>query len=195
MVCTGKGGRVNFDPNEVPGLTKNRPCRSIPRHVGNGAKMHFWKHAAHLACLALALGAATPAGANLALETQTFVERVITDINGSARRVLVPADRIAPGDSLVFVVAWRNTGRRPVRGGALTNGIPGRVLIDAADPAMDVSIDGGRRWGRLDQLWLPTPLGGTRRATAQDVTHVRWPVPATIAPGQGGRISYRGIVR
>ncbi len=157
--------------------------------------MHFRTHAA---AMALAF-ATTPAVANapsgLALDTQTFVERVTTDINGRARRTLAPADRVAPGDNLVFVVVWRNEGRRPIRGGALTNGIPDSIRIEPGDRVMEVSTDGGQRWGRLDQLWLPTPLGGTRRATAEDVTHIRWPVPATIAPGQGGRISYRGVVR
>lgn len=151
-----------------------------------------------MACLALAASTA-PAIANaptgLALDTQTYVERVTTDINGRARRILAPADRIAPGDSLVFVVAWRNDSQRAVRGGALTNSVPDSIRIDPADRAMEVSIDGGQRWGRLDRLWLPTPLGGSRRATAEDVTHVRWPVPTTIAPGQSGRISYRAIVR
>lgn len=145
------------------------------------------------------LAAASPASGNaqagIALDTQMFVERVTTDVNGRARRILMEADRAARGDSLVFVVNWRHDGGQPVSGIALTNIVPDRVRIDPADAAMLVSVDGGVRWGRLDQLWLPTPLGGTRRATAEDVTHVRWTMPGRIAPGQSGRISYRGTVR
>ncbi|MEJ7925191.1 hypothetical protein WG908_00305 [Sphingobium sp. AN641] len=145
------------------------------------------------------LGAASPASGNtqagIAIDTHMFVERVTTDVNGRARRILMEADRAERGDSLVFVVNWRHAGAQPVSGIALTNIVPGRVLIEPADEAMLVSVDGGVRWGRLDQLWMPTQLGGTRRAMAEDVTHVRWTMPGRIAPGQSGRMSYRGTAR
>ncbi|MDI1294804.1 MAG: hypothetical protein PSY12_02815 [bacterium] len=129
------------------------------------------------------------------IDTRMFVERVRTDVNGRARRILASADRAGPGDQLIFVMDWRNAGRRPVRGFALTTPVPRGASPDLTDPAMWVSVDGGAHWGRLDQLWLPTPLGGTRRATAEDVTHVRWMLADAISPGQAGRLSYRAMVR
>lgn len=166
----------------------------------NGAEMRFQHMIGTMGALvAAALGATMPSAtahaAALSLDTRMFVEHVITDINGRARRVLRAADRLSPGDTLVVVVDWRNRADRAMSGIAVTNAIPGRLRVDPADPAMLVSVDGGATWGRLDQLWLPTPLGGTRRATAEDVTHIRWTMPGTIAPGQGGRIAYRATVR
>jgi hypothetical protein len=143
---------------------------------------------------AVASQAATPHH-DIRFDTQMFVERVNTDINGRARRVLAPADRAGRGDQLIFVVNWRNEGVRPVRGFAVTNPVPRGAKIDPADPDMLVSVDGGARWGRLDRLWLPTPLGGTRRALASDVTHVRMIVTDPISPGESGRLSYRAIMR
>lgn len=124
-----------------------------------------------------------------------FVERVSTDLNGRERRVLASPDRLAAGDQLIFVVNWRNVSDREIRGVALTNSVPRGARIDPGDPQMQVSVDGGESWGRLDQFWLPTPLGGTRRAVAADVTHVRWRLPAAISPGETGRLSYRAVVR
>jgi hypothetical protein len=60
---------------------------------------------------------------------------------------------------------------------------------------MQVSVDGGQRWGRLEELWLPTPLGGTRRAVPEDITHVRWTMPTRLSPGETARLSYRATMR
>jgi hypothetical protein len=73
--------------------------------------------------------------------------------------------------------------------------LPAGARLEAAAQGAIVSVDGGNRWGRLDQLWMPTPLGGVRRATIEDVTHVRWRLTQQIAPGAAGRVSYRTTSR
>jgi uncharacterized repeat protein (TIGR01451 family) len=152
-----------------------------------------------LALAGMAAWAAMPhfamARPELRMETQMFVERVHTDINGRARRTLASTSRAAPGDQIVFVVNWRNEGREPVQGIALTNPVPRGTLLTTADPSMQVSVDGGQRWGRLEDLWLPTPLGGTRRAVPADITHVRWNIPTRLSPGETARLSYRATMR
>lgn len=149
--------------------------------------------------LALATGvmATQPAGAQPAIRlgTQTFVERISTDINGRARRTLASADRVGSGDTLIVIVHWRNDGAQPVRDFAVTRAVPRGARPDISDPHMQVSVDGGGHWGRLDQLWLPTPLGGARRAVAEDVTHMRWQLPQAVQPGRTGRLSYRAVMR
>lgn len=129
------------------------------------------------------------------LAAQTFVEKVTTDVNGNERRVLTAPRQITRGDRLVFVVRYRNDGHAPVDGFALTNPIPASLRVDPNHPDMQVSVDNGRNWGRLAGMTIATPLGGVRRATADDVTHVRWMVPQAIRPGDEGRISYRATVR
>ncbi|WP_375197024.1 hypothetical protein [Sphingobium sp.] len=149
-----------------------------------------------LIALACALAPQTGlAGQDIRLDRQIFVERVSTDINGRARRTLESADRAGSGDQLIFVVNFRNEGNRPVRGLAVTNAVPRGTQLDLSDPAMQVSVDGGAHWGRLSDFWLPTPLGGTRRAVPADITHVRWTVPQELSPGESGRLSYRATVR
>src|SRR3546814_13434826 len=58
------------------------------------------------------------------LERQMFVERVSTDINGRARRVLENAGRAESGDQLIFVVNWRHAGNRTSRNLAVTKPVP-----------------------------------------------------------------------
>jgi hypothetical protein len=140
---------------------------------------------------------ATPAIAQqpIRLDTQMFVEQVTTDINGRPRRILTSIDRAEPGDQVIVVLQWRNEGRQSVRGQSIVRPVPRDARIDLSDPAMQLSIDGGQHWGRMDQLWLPTPLGGIRRAVATDITHIRWTLPPETAPGQTGRLSYRATIR
>nr|WP_088184002.1 hypothetical protein [Sphingobium sp. Z007] len=149
------------------------------------------------AALAVGLTVPQPAAAQPAMRlgTQTFVERVSTDINGRPRRTLASADRVGPGDTLIVIVHWRNEGAQPVRDFAVTRAVPPGARPDISDPHMQVSVDGGGHWGRLDQLWLPTPLGGVRRAVTEDVTHLRWRLTQAVQPGRTGRLSYRAVLR
>ncbi|MBB6122681.1 hypothetical protein [Sphingobium subterraneum] len=128
-------------------------------------------------------------------QAQSYVERTVTDVNGNQRRIIKAADRLEPGDRLIFIVRYRNSGSQPVNHFALTNAVSRHVSIDPTVPGMEVSVDGGRSWGTIDRLNVPSGLGGTRPAMAEDVTHVRWLVRAPLRPGDMGQISYRATVR
>ena len=53
-----------------------------------------------------------------------------------------------------------------------------------------VSTDGGRRWGTLETLRV-----GNRRATPEDVTHLRWRVSDADAAIGKGTFSFAAVVR
>ena len=55
---------------------------------------------------------------------------------------------------------------------------------------VEVSVDGGRTWGRLGVLKI-----GLRLASPEDVTHVRWRISPQLASQGRGQIAYAGIVR
>ncbi len=155
-----------------------------------------------LATLSMAIGLvplANPALAQtpqpVALSSTVFVEKVSNDLNGGERRILATPGQLGQGDKLVFVLRYRNAGPTPVSRFSVVNPVPQSVRVDTARQDMQVSVDGGRNWGRLDALTIRTPLGGTRRAIADDITHVRWTVNNPVSPGAGGQIAYRGVVR
>lgn len=148
-----------------------------------------------IAATALTLPVAAHARQPVSLSANVFLEKVDSDRSGHERRVLAVPGALEQGDRLVFLLRYRNDGGTPVSDFAVTNPVPASIRVDATDPAMLVSVDGGRNWGRLDQLEVRTPLGGIRRAVADDITHVRWTVRASVAPGDGGQIAYRGTVR
>jgi hypothetical protein len=90
---------------------------------------------------------------------------------------------------VVYVVSWYRMGGSG--GFTVTNPLPRTVYYQgSADGEEEVSIDGGKHWGKLDDLRI-----GTRIATPEDVTHVRWHVPANQAARGAGEITYSAIVR
>lgn len=135
-------------------------------------------------CLALP---AAPALANplVALDSAVFIERGMPQ----SGRLLEPAAQLSRGDRVVYVVNWTRMGGQG--GFTVTNPLPRAVAFQgSANGDEEVSIDGGRLWGKLGALRV-----GQRLATAEDVTHVRWRVAPALAARGAGSITYSGIVR
>lgn len=121
------------------------------------------------------------AASDVQLGSSVFVERTREE-----SRVLEPAIQLTRGDRVVTVLTWK----RAAPGGQFTvaNALPRTLYYQgSASDSEEVSIDGGRTWGRLGTL-----QSGGRFATAEDVTHVRWRVQSN---GSTGRIAYSAIVR
>lgn len=119
----------------------------------------------------------------------------VTMVDGHEKRALVEPDVVVPGDRLVFTTRYRNNTGQKVENIVVTNPIrPGIALAPDAAGALDVSVDGGKTWGKLAALKVADGQGGERPAASGDVTHVRW-VLATVAPGASGALSFNAIVR
>lgn len=147
-------------------------------------KIYAWAACA-LTGLAIALPLTAAAQPAVATDSAVYIERLQ---KGDTRR-LEPADRLSRGDRVVTIVSWY----RMAGDGAftITNPLPRAIAYQAsAEDEQQVSADGGRTWGRLGELRV-----GGRIATPEDVTHIRWRVPATRAARGQGRIAYSGIVR
>lgn len=137
------------------------------------------------ACTGSALSAEARCNSAIATASAVFVERVDA-LNG---RRLEPASMLARGDRVVTVVTWRRM--RGTGGFVLTNPLPARLAYQrSASDMQEVSVDGGRSWGRLEAMRVDG-----RQATPEDVTHVRWRIPASYAALGQGRIAYAGVVR
>lgn len=148
-------------------------------------KFYLWAGYA-LTGMAITLPAAASAQPAVATDSAVFVERSEA---GNLRR-LEPASRLSRGDRVVTVVNWYRMGGNG-GGFTITNPLPRAIAYQgSARDDQEVSVDGGRTWGRLGELRI-----GTRTATPEDVTHMRWRVPATSAARGQGRIAYSGIVR
>jgi len=141
------------------------------------------KHAALLLTMgAASLPAMAGAAERVTTDSAVYVERV----GESRSRSLEPVSTLRPGDRIVTVLTWKR--EAPGGGFTLTNPMPRPLYYQgSANSDEEVSVDGGRSWGRLGALRL-----GSRLATPEDVTHLRWRV---TSPGATGRIAYSAIVR
>lgn len=174
LVCDKAGARESG----VLGLVK-MVTRSIVLGAGSAAAL----------CAPMAAQAADA----VRFASDVFVERFVTAPGGGKSRILERADQLRQGDRVIFVVNWTALRRSEF---TVTNPMPRSVAFQrSVDGAEEVSVDGGRSWGRMEALTVRDPDGGVRSATPEDVTHLRWRVPGPLAQRGSGQLTYRGVVR
>lgn len=142
-----------------------------------------------------AAASAAPAGP-LQVTSKVLVESKQRAPDGTTRIALVPAKRAVPGDRVVFVLAYRNTGTQPLSNIVFDNPVPRGVAYRAPLPesaAPELSVD-GRAYGALDQLSVPAN-GARRAAAADDVTHVRWRLARPLPPGAQGEFAFQAALK
>lgn len=144
---------------------------------------------------ALASPAAGQTARPLELTGYVKLEKISIDEHGERRVERVDPERVVPGERLIFGTRYANAGAAPVENFVVSNPVPDAVSV-AADisPALTVSVDGGKTWGRLSELQILDADGNARAALAGDISHVRWTIPQ-IAPGQSGELEFPVTVR
>jgi hypothetical protein len=140
--------------------------------------MRFGLVIGSLACLAASAAFAQSA---VDISRSVYIER-----NAGGARAIEPASTLRKGDKVVLVVEWRADDAR--RGFTVQSAVPRDLAFQrAGSDTVEMSIDGGRSWGRLGGLKV-----GDRLASVEDVTHLRWRV---AAGSDRGMLSYSAVVR
>lgn len=132
----------------------------------------------------------------IALDSSVFVEREMPTAGGKTKTVLEEPKVVIPGDRLVFILQYRNTGTQSAKDFVVTNPMPAPVAYQGtSDTVAQVSVDGGKTFAPLASLKIRETDGTERAARPEDVTHVRWVLREPIAAGAQGKLSFRGVVR
>lgn len=118
---------------------------------------------------------------------------------GKAVVRLLPADRVVPGDRVIYTLEVRNTGTTAVETPVVSHPVPEHVryVADSAlGPAAEVSysIDGGKSFERAENLKVPTPEGA-RPAAAADYTDIRWQLKNPLKPSSVAFVRFRAVVK
>ena len=118
------------------------------------------------------------------------------EVKGSEGKFkLVAPDGVVPGDTLIFITNYQNSGADAVSDFVIVNPVPASVRLSSESAAHhEVSVDGGKSWGLLKDLTVQGADGNPRAATPDDVTHLRWTI-SQLAQGQSGRAVYSAVVR
>jgi len=145
-------------------------------------------------CIVIALAGA-PARAGIALESRVLKADAAKTAGGETR-TFVPATKAIPGDPMVYVLSYRNTGAQPVADVVLDSPVPATMVYRGAGTGTEpeVSID-GIRFGRLTDLTVTGPGGVNRPARLSDVVHVRWRIAMPVQPGAAGQVSFHAVLR
>ena len=151
-----------------------------------------------LLLLAGAAAAQAPAGP---LEIRAVAEvESKTIISGKQAVKLIPADRVVPGDRVLYTLEVRNAGTTALDSPIVIQPVPEhmRYVADTAvGPGAEVtySVDGGRVFDRPENLTVPGSDGNPRLASAADYTHIRWQLKNTLKVNSTAFVRFRALVK
>jgi uncharacterized repeat protein (TIGR01451 family) len=155
--------------------------------------------AAAFASVLASAATAQPISNAISVRAIAEVETTIS-LNGREARKLVPADRVVPGDQVLYTLEIRNTGTSAVLSPSVPFQIPDHmryVADSAAGPGAEVSysVDGGHIYDRPENLKVAGPKGQMRLATAADYTHIRWQLRHSLKGNSVAFARFRAVVK
>jgi len=137
---------------------------------------------------------------------QSVADHIVTNVTaeialrsadrGAPLPKLQAAQRVVPGDVLVYTVEVRNAGQY-AESPVVVQAIPNHMMYladSAVGPGVDVdySVDGGHTFDRPENLKV---AGSALRATAADYTHIRWHLRNRLKPNSIAYVRFRAQVR
>jgi uncharacterized repeat protein (TIGR01451 family) len=161
-----------------------------PKRKGGGALFALF-----LASIAMAQGAPDL----ISIKTVAEVESKTTE-RGREVVKLIPADRVVPGDRVIYTLEVRNTGAAAVAAPTVTHPVPEHMLYiadTAVGPGAEVSysVDGGRSFDRAENLKVPGADGRMRPAVAADYTDIRWQLRNSLKANSTAFMRFRALVK
>ncbi|MES3153437.1 hypothetical protein [Sphingomonas faeni] len=149
------------------------------------------------AILATTAAVAPAAAGPLQVTSSMLVEARSAASDGTTRVTLVKPSKVTPGDKVIVVLAYRNTGAQPLANVVLANPLPRSIAYRSANPgspAPEVSVD-GKTFGSLAALSVRSLDGSTRAASPNDVTSVRWRLASPIPAGAQGQFAFQAVLK
>jgi uncharacterized repeat protein (TIGR01451 family) len=134
------------------------------------------------------------------ITSEALTEQKVTKPDGKLEIVRIPAGKIIPGGTIIFVNTISNNGASPAEKIAITNPIPAEMFyLDGSasgqGTTISFSVDGGKKFDMPDKLRIKQADGSFQPATAADYTHLRWTLNNALAPKQTLQVEYRARVK
>jgi hypothetical protein len=138
---------------------------------------------------------------NPRLSVRAIAEVEVVTLNGERETVkLAAADRVVPGDQVIYTLEIRNKGAMSLPPPRIDYPVPEhmRYLDDtAAGPGAEItySVDGGHSFDRPENLKVTGPDGQRRTASAADYTHIRWQLKNILKGKSVAFARFRAVVK
>lgn len=150
------------------------------------------------AFLTMSAWAATPGSIELQAVAQQ--QKVTVNQDGTKHTEMVPAQRVIPGEEILYTINYRNVGEKPTDNVVVDDPVPEHMVYVGGsavgeNAVITYSIDGGKTWGaNLEQLTVKNADGTTRAAADKDCTNLRWTVNQAVPAGGKGSVSFRAVL-
>lgn len=141
--------------------------------------------------------------AEIKLEHKVEVENIVKDKNGKESIKLTSADKVVPGNVLVYSITATNTGKEAASNVVITDAISehNTYIADSAQSSamgkntlITFSTDGGKIFAPPAELTV-TKNGATVSAMPEDYTHVRWQLNFELAAGKSTRVMFKARLK
>jgi uncharacterized repeat protein (TIGR01451 family) len=136
-----------------------------------------------------------------ALTAKQTVEKevVVRNADGTESASRMPADVVVPGERVVYTVSFTNDDVQPAQNFVMTQPVPEEVTYiegSAEKPGAELSVstDGGNSFSPRGAATVLRD-GERVRATASDITHLRWKIVTPLAPGGNDSVAYKAVLK
>ncbi|GMR20962.1 MAG: hypothetical protein BMS9Abin36_1560 [Gammaproteobacteria bacterium] len=131
-------------------------------------------------------------------------EKIVTQVNnGKTINKRVKATSVEPGETLIYTLRYINNGDEKATNVKVDNPIPkGSVYVAGSAKGINsditFSVDGGKTFKKASLLTYRTKLANgktaKKKASPEQYSNIRWLIQS-VAPGQGGTLGFRVIVK
>ena len=119
---------------------------------------------------------------------------------GRAPVELVPADKVVPGDGVIYTLEVRNGAETALDAPSFSYPIPEhmRYIADSAvgpGAVVSYSVNGGHTFARAEDLKVKGPDGKLRAAVAADYTDIHWQLKNRLKANSVAFVRFRTVVK
>jgi len=137
--------------------------------------------------------------AQVTLVTEAFKIVAVKNDDGTVSESWVAADEIVPGDKVGYKISYNNIGDQAATGIVINNPVPENTIYVAnsaqgTGSQITYSADAGKTFARTAEL-VVVKDGKSKKARAEDITHIRWTLPEAVAPKASGSVEFQVRVK
>lgn len=135
------------------------------------------------------------------VEVESIVEKeTIVTRDGASVVVREPADKVVPGEVVVYTYKLRNTGDAAANNVAPSTRIPeGMVYVpgsaEAEGATATLSADAGQSFAPEGEVLVQGADGALRPAAPEEFTNIRWMLQGALPPGAERSVGFKAQLR
>jgi uncharacterized repeat protein (TIGR01451 family) len=146
-------------------------------------------------------------GANAApengkVELRMVAEKEIEVAGADGGKIVkrVPAEKVIPGDEVIYTITYVNNGDEAAENLVLKNPIPEQMKYVGGsatgdNSAITYSVDDGRSFDVPGKLMVKDAAGKPVAASSADYTHIQWKLSKPVPPKSSGLVSFRARLK